>query len=157
MIRLLTEVEESRLLFVWTVVRKVSKSDLPDKYDLDGAYDSRITFRSRFQGEATDGPPGGRSLLERQRRRLDQAGAGGVRHLSRHLNTPAFFEIVPDVAGLSGLDISCREGHNTRLLARRGARVTGIDISEVFVTHARQAEADELLGIDYHFDRKGAW
>jgi ubiquinone/menaquinone biosynthesis C-methylase UbiE len=66
-----------------------------------------------------------------------------------HLNTPAFFEMLPDVAGLRGLDIGCGEGHNTRMLARRGARVTGIDIAEVFIAHARRAEADEPLGITY--------
>jgi len=66
-----------------------------------------------------------------------------------HLNTPAFFAMLPDVAGLTGLDIGCGEGHNTRLLARRGARLTGIDIAETFVVHARQAEAEETLGIAY--------
>jgi trans-aconitate methyltransferase len=35
------------------------------------------------------------------------------------LNTPAFFEMLPDVDGLSGLDVGCGEGHNTRLLAQR--------------------------------------
>jgi SAM-dependent methyltransferase len=50
---------------------------------------------------------------------------------------------------MSGLDIGCGEGHNTRLLARRGARVTGIDIAEVFIAHARRAEEDEPLGIAY--------
>src|SRR3712207_6232179 len=66
-----------------------------------------------------------------------------------HLNTPAFFAMLPDVSGLAGLDIGCGEGHNTRLLARRGARMTAVDIAEVFIAHARQAEADEPLGIDY--------
>jgi ubiquinone/menaquinone biosynthesis C-methylase UbiE len=66
-----------------------------------------------------------------------------------HLNTPAFFALLPDVAGLAGLDVGCGEGHNTRLLARRGARMTGVDIAGAFVAHARQAEADEPLGIDY--------
>jgi ubiquinone/menaquinone biosynthesis C-methylase UbiE len=67
-----------------------------------------------------------------------------------YLNTPAFFELLPDVSGRSGLDIGCGEGHNTRLLARHGARVVGIDIAEDFIAHARQAEADEPLGIEYH-------
>jgi SAM-dependent methyltransferase len=66
-----------------------------------------------------------------------------------YLNTPAFFEMLPDVTGLLGLDIGCGEGHNTRLLAKRGARVTAIDIAENFIAHARQAEIDEPLGIDY--------
>jgi SAM-dependent methyltransferase len=78
--------------------------------------------------------------------RLARAGYDVYRD---HLNTPAFFGMLPDVAGLAGLDIGCGEGHNTRLLARRGARVTAIDIAEDFVAHAVQAEADEPLGIDY--------
>jgi ubiquinone/menaquinone biosynthesis C-methylase UbiE len=66
-----------------------------------------------------------------------------------YLNTPAFFAMLPDVAGLVGLDIGCGEGHNTRLLAKRGAHVTAIDIAEDFIAYARQAEAHEPLGIDY--------
>ncbi|WP_165233328.1 class I SAM-dependent methyltransferase [Aquisphaera insulae] len=66
-----------------------------------------------------------------------------------HLNTPAFLEWLPDVRGRSGLDIGCGEGHNTRLLAHRGARMTGVDISERFVGHARAAESGEPLGVDY--------
>src|SRR5438105_446334 len=66
-----------------------------------------------------------------------------------YLNTPAFFELLPPVAGLAGLDIGCGEGHNTRLLARRGARVTAVDIAEDFVAHARRAEGLEPLGIEY--------
>jgi len=66
-----------------------------------------------------------------------------------YLNTPAFFNMLPEVAGLSGLDIGCGEGHNTRLLAKRGASVTAIDISEVFIQYAKQSEEKEPLGIDY--------
>ena len=65
------------------------------------------------------------------------------------LNTPAFFAMLPDVVGLSGLDIGCGEGSNTRLLAQRRALVTAIDISEVFIAHAKQEEEREPLGIDY--------
>ena len=67
-----------------------------------------------------------------------------------YLNTPAFFALLPDVQGLAGLDIGCGEGHNTRLLATRGARMTAIDIAEVFITSAQQAEVDAPLGITYH-------
>jgi SAM-dependent methyltransferase len=66
-----------------------------------------------------------------------------------YLNTPAFFDLLPDVRGLLGLDIGCGEGHNTRLLAGRGARVTAIDISEVFIRHAKGSEEGESRGIDY--------
>src|SRR5881409_631584 len=66
-----------------------------------------------------------------------------------YLNTPAFFALLPDVTGLHGLDIGCGEGHNTRLLARRGARVTAIDVSLRFIRHAREAESKERFGISY--------
>jgi SAM-dependent methyltransferase len=64
-------------------------------------------------------------------------------------NIPAFFEMLPEVDGLAGLDLGCGEEHNTRLVARRGARVTGIDISPTFVRHAREAEEELPLGIRY--------
>src|SRR5262249_55995429 len=66
-----------------------------------------------------------------------------------YLNTPAFFEMLPNVKELAGLDIGCGEGHNTRLLARRGARMTAIDIAANFIAHAKRAESEEPLGIDY--------
>ena len=66
-----------------------------------------------------------------------------------HLNTPAFFEMLPDVDGLRGLDIGCGEGHNTRLLANRGGEVTAVDLSDVFVWHAQRLEEQDRLGIDY--------
>src|SRR5262249_49937783 len=66
-----------------------------------------------------------------------------------YLNTPAFFQILPDVTGASGLDIGCGEGHNTRLLAKRGAKMTAIDIAEDFIANASQLEELEALGIDY--------
>jgi SAM-dependent methyltransferase len=64
-------------------------------------------------------------------------------------NTPAFFAMLPDIEGLAGLDVGCGEGHNTRLLAGRGARVTGIDISPTFVRYAKEAEEEHPLGIRY--------
>src|SRR5438067_9423206 len=66
-----------------------------------------------------------------------------------HLNTPAFFAMLPNVEGLSGLDIGCGEGFNTRLLADRGARMNAIDISLVFISYAQQAETEMPRGIAY--------
>jgi ubiquinone/menaquinone biosynthesis C-methylase UbiE len=65
------------------------------------------------------------------------------------VNTPAFFAALPEVRGLRGLDIGCGEGHNTRLLTQRGARMTAVDIAEAFIRHARDAERHSPLGIDY--------
>lgn len=64
-------------------------------------------------------------------------------------NTPVFLANLPDVAGFTGLDIGCGEGGNTRKLAERGARMTAIDIAPTFIRHAREAEAQEPLGITY--------
>lgn len=65
------------------------------------------------------------------------------------LNTPAFFEHLPPVKGLKGIDIGCGEGHNTRLLARKGAHLNAIDISPVFISHAKAEEVKNPLGIQY--------
>jgi SAM-dependent methyltransferase len=61
---------------------------------------------------------------------------------------PAFLELPPQVAGLAGLDIGCGEGHSTRLLAQRGARMTAVDIAPTFIRLAREEEQREPRGID---------
>ena len=65
------------------------------------------------------------------------------------VNTPAFLAMLPPIAGLHGLDVGCGEGGNTRELARRGARMTALDMSPTFLRHAREAEAADPLGIEY--------
>ncbi len=64
-------------------------------------------------------------------------------------NTPAFFEMLPDVSELRGLDIGCGEGHNTRILARRGAYVTAVDIAPAFIRYALETEAEDPKAISY--------
>ena len=41
--------------------------------------------------------------------------------------------------GLMGLDLGCGEGNNTGLIARRGARMIGIDVAPTFVRYAHDA------------------
>ncbi|WP_349961745.1 methyltransferase domain-containing protein [Rhizobium sp. ZPR3] len=65
------------------------------------------------------------------------------------LNTPAFLNMLPPVAGLKGLDLGCGEGSNTRAVARLGAPMTGLDIAPTFVRYARETEMQDPLGIDY--------
>jgi len=65
------------------------------------------------------------------------------------LNSPTFLDTLPPIAGRRGLDMGCGEGANTRHLARRGARMDGIDIAPTFIRHAREAESAEPLGIAY--------
>jgi ubiquinone/menaquinone biosynthesis C-methylase UbiE len=52
-----------------------------------------------------------------------------------NLNTKAFLRMLPDVSGLSGLDIGCGEGYNTRLIAERCKYLTAIDISTEFIAY----------------------
>jgi ubiquinone/menaquinone biosynthesis C-methylase UbiE len=65
------------------------------------------------------------------------------------LNTPAFLAMLPTVRGLSGLDIGCGEGANTRKLARLGARMQAIDVAPTFIRHAQATESAAPLGIAY--------
>ena len=64
---------------------------------------------------------------------MSRAGFDVYRDL---VNTPAFFELLPPVDGLMCLDLGCGEGHNTRLLAGRGARIAALDVAESFITAA---------------------
>jgi SAM-dependent methyltransferase len=68
-------------------------------------------------------------------------------------NNPAFLEFIGasigDLAGKSVLDAGCGEGYNTRILARRGAKMTGADISARMIELARQEEHSEPLGVRY--------
>ncbi len=66
-----------------------------------------------------------------------------------HFNNPAFFAFIGDLRGKTVLDAGCGEGYNTRLLARSGARMTGVDISQRMIELARQEEQREPLGIRY--------
>jgi SAM-dependent methyltransferase len=66
------------------------------------------------------------------------------------LNNPATFRLIGNVKGRLVLDLACGEGYNARMLARKGAKVTGADFSVKLIEHARTEEAKEKSGIDYH-------
>lgn len=66
------------------------------------------------------------------------------------MNNPAMFEILGDIQGKSLLDLGCGEGYNTRIMAKKGAKVIGIDFSEKMIDFAIQHEEEEILGIEYH-------
>jgi SAM-dependent methyltransferase len=72
------------------------------------------------------------------------------RDLAREfLNNPAFLAFIGDLHGQDVLDAGCGEGYNTRILARRGARMMGVDLSERMIALAREEERREPLGIRY--------
>ncbi len=56
---------------------------------------------------------------------------------------PCFLKILGDVSGLITLDAGCGEGYLSRILAHRGAQVTGIDISArlIEIAHAKDPES----------------
>lgn len=62
---------------------------------------------------------------------------------------PVFRSFLPKIPGAEILDLGCGEGENTRRLARDGARMTGIDLSEQMISEARMAETSDPLGIAY--------
>jgi ubiquinone/menaquinone biosynthesis C-methylase UbiE len=72
---------------------------------------------------------------------LDPDGAG--------LADPVLTELVGDIAGQVVLSLACGQGQDARLLARLGARVTGIDVSTEMLRYAREHEAASPRGIAY--------
>lgn len=68
------------------------------------------------------------------------------------LSLPAFFGLIGAVEGQRVCDLGCGQGIVARELARRGASVTGIDVSARLLEIARENERVEPLGIDYRED-----
>lgn len=65
------------------------------------------------------------------------------------VNTPGFLELLPPIAGLTGLDVGCGDGHNTRMLMEAGARMYAVDIAPAFVRAALEREMDRPDRIRY--------
>src|SRR5690349_22732484 len=67
----------------------------------------------------------------------------------QYLLNPAIFAMPGNVTGKQLLDAGCGQGYLSRLLARRGAHVTGIEPTEGFYQIALQREEAKPLGISY--------
>jgi len=68
-----------------------------------------------------------------------------------HVEHYTLFELLGDLRGKSVVDLACGEGFYTRFLRRAGAsRVVGVDLSAAMIGLAREEEAREPLGIEYH-------
>ncbi len=67
----------------------------------------------------------------------------------RHLILPALLAVIGDVSGISVLDLGCGSGVLSRILARRGARVTGVDLSPTLIGRAVEREEADSLDITY--------
>ncbi|WP_411140442.1 class I SAM-dependent methyltransferase [Streptomyces sp. x-80] len=67
-----------------------------------------------------------------------------------HVETFSVWRALGDLSGEQVLDIGCGTGVYSREMKRRGAaRVVGYDISEGMLAVAREAEAEQPLGIEY--------
>lgn len=71
---------------------------------------------------------------------------------SQDMILSSLFELLGDIQGQHICDLACGQGHISRLMAQKGANVTGIDLSEKLVEIAKRDEATEPLGIVYHVD-----
>jgi ubiquinone/menaquinone biosynthesis C-methylase UbiE len=74
----------------------------------------------------------------------------GVDYYRYEFFGPAQIALCGEVAGMRLLDVGCGSGYFAREMARRGARVTGVDISPRMIEHARRVEQVEPLGVEYH-------
>jgi len=74
----------------------------------------------------------------------------GKDYFRDELNNPGMFRLIGELEHQRVLDVACGEGYNTRIMARKGARVTGVDISKRLVDQAKKEEERDRLGIDYH-------
>jgi len=63
--------------------------------------------------------------------------------------TAALLDLAGDVSGRHLLEVGCGQGRVARELTRRGATLTGVDISAAMLAKARAYEAAEPLGIRY--------
>jgi SAM-dependent methyltransferase len=96
------------------------------------------------------------TLTQTPTRTWDQNATSWARHVRdggditrTHIVDPALVEIAGDVTRLDVLDAGCGEGLHSRMFARLGARVTGIDASAPMIAMARHEERREPLGIRY--------
>jgi len=62
---------------------------------------------------------------------------------------PGMLALAGDIDGQMVCDLACGQGFIARALARRGAQVTGTDVSEKLLALAQRYEANEPLGVHY--------
>jgi SAM-dependent methyltransferase len=67
----------------------------------------------------------------------------------QHLLNPALFTLLGDVNGKQILDAGCGQGYLCRMLAKRGAIVTGVEPAEVWYRYSVKREQNEPLSITY--------
>jgi 2-polyprenyl-3-methyl-5-hydroxy-6-metoxy-1,4-benzoquinol methylase len=69
--------------------------------------------------------------------------------IRQYLLNPTIFMLLGEVRGKRILDAGCGQGYLCRLLARKGARVTGVEPAETFIRYALRREESDRFGIEY--------
>ena len=82
-----------------------------------------------------------RSWIRRVRMRWDA--------YRERFNNPMFLKFIGKLKGKRVLDAGCGEGYNTRIIARQGAKVFGVDISKRMIRSAEKEERKKPLGVHY--------
>ncbi len=67
----------------------------------------------------------------------------------QHLLNPTIFALLGNVKSKRILDAGCGTGYLSRLLARRGAQVVGLEPATPLIQYAIEHEQSEPLGIEY--------
>jgi 2-polyprenyl-3-methyl-5-hydroxy-6-metoxy-1,4-benzoquinol methylase len=68
----------------------------------------------------------------------------------RYLLNPAIFSLLGDIRNKAILDAGCGQGYLSRLLAQKGAAVTGIEPAKNWLQFAQEREQKDPLGITYY-------
>lgn len=99
--------------------------------------------------EGTDDEPDGRvaaaydALAERADELDPAASPWRDSHFQRHYSWPATRRVLPELEGASVLLAGCGRGDYVPWYRERGATVTGVDVSETAIEHARERFGDE--------------
>ncbi|MFA6422048.1 MAG: methyltransferase domain-containing protein [Candidatus Buchananbacteria bacterium] len=73
----------------------------------------------------------------------------------KYILYPSWLKKIGNISGLRVLDIGCGDGRSSRLLAKNGAIVTGVDNSKFMLDIAKQKEKLSTLGIEYIYGDVG--
>lgn len=79
---------------------------------------------------------------------IDEFGDTGD-FFRQHLLNPELLELLGDVKDKAILDAGCGTGYLSRILARKGAKMTGVEPAESMFLHAVSKEKEAPLGITY--------
>lgn len=76
---------------------------------------------------------------------------GMIKHdaLKRYLQYPGLLKLLGNVKGKRVLDIGCGNGFFSSMIAERGAKIVGFDISEKQIEFAKDNEEKLKLGMEF--------